>query len=610
MRSRDFAILFCCVVIAAGLFVAAGTQLDYIGRQRQAMGLTMDTQLDKAPPSLVFASVAMGAFRGLVVDVLWMRADKLKEEGQFFDARQLAEWITVLQPRFSTVWEFQAWNMAYNISVAIPASQPEQRWQWVKNGIELLRDKGIPMNPKAINLYRELGRILQHKVGGISDDAHEYYKLQMVDAMEPLVQSQDNGFGRESNEYYDAMIRAPEAWNGIEADPNVAPLIEAMRKADEVFAKADGKEFVASYLSLRQNPQRFKPETSQVIEAFRNSPALKRFDIFAKAYQLRREWKLEPAMMKEVNQTYGPIDFADPNHRFPMDWRNADSHAIYWAVKALQIVAQKEGRKIEMSETNTDRIVVHSLQNLFRAGRTTVLEGPEEPVAEGDPAAQPPAPRVRRDLFQTPDLRMFDSYDKAALSIIQKHTEAGEKEWGPLESLKTGHRNMLKNAVMSFYQAGIRGYALHIYNELRKLYPNVEEFKGSLEEYVQFRFKDELEGLAIQDAQEMIIAALMEGYYYLAIREDGLAAAREQFAQRVYDYYRLKYENPTYRIDLPDMSVFKYIAIGQFLNSPMYPLYIRMGLVDRIKNEQPELYKRMEQMEADLRKMEQSQGTP
>ena len=101
----------------------------------------------------------MGAFRGLIVDILWMRADTLKQEGKFFDAKQLAEWITTLQPRFAQVWDFHAWNMAYNISVAIPNTQPEERWRWVKNGYELLRDRAIELNPKSILLYRSLSWI-------------------------------------------------------------------------------------------------------------------------------------------------------------------------------------------------------------------------------------------------------------------------------------------------------------------------------------------------------------------------------------------------------------------------------------------------------------------
>src|SRR5512143_1657185 len=129
MRTRDFIIVFAGLAVTGGMLVAAGMQLDYINGQRQAMGLTINTPTENMPPTLAFATVGMGAFRGLVVDILWMRADKLKDEGQFFDALQLAKWITTLQPRFAAVWEFHAWNMAYNISVVILASQPDQRWR-------------------------------------------------------------------------------------------------------------------------------------------------------------------------------------------------------------------------------------------------------------------------------------------------------------------------------------------------------------------------------------------------------------------------------------------------------------------------------------------------
>ena len=108
MRSRDLLICFFAVIVAVALLMAASTRLPHIETARKELGLVSNEPLENAPPSLAFATVAMGAFRGLVVDILWMRADKLKEEGQFFDAKQLAEWITVLQPRFATVWDFHA----------------------------------------------------------------------------------------------------------------------------------------------------------------------------------------------------------------------------------------------------------------------------------------------------------------------------------------------------------------------------------------------------------------------------------------------------------------------------------------------------------------------
>jgi hypothetical protein len=121
---------------------------------------------------------------------------------------------------------------------------------------------------------------------------------------------------------------------------------------------------------------------------------------------------------------------------------------------------------------------------------------------------------------------------------------------------------------------------------------------------------EELDSLAIDDARELIITSLMEAYFYLAIGEDNEAAVREQFAQQVYDYYKLKYDDPKSRINLPEMSVLKYIALGQFLNNDMYPAYVREGLLARIKNEQPDLYKRLEQIDEKIRKeIEQTQGT-
>jgi hypothetical protein len=606
MRTRDFLVVFVCLAVALGLLFAAAAQLDYINTQREQMKITINPPLENAPPSLAFATVAMGAFRGLVVDILWMRADKLKEEGQFFDARQLAEWITTLQPRFAAVWEFHAWNMAYNISVAIPASQPDQRWRWVKNGYELLRDKGIPMNPKCIALYRELGRIFQHKMGGVSDDAHEYYKLQFAEAIGPLLESADNQLGRGDNEYFEALMAAPTDWAAVISDPNVAAFVRALQEADDAFAAE--KDFVRNYLSLRQNPSRFQPAAFEVIDAWRGTTALRKFDIFAKARQLREEWKLEPALMHDINQRYGPIDFTDPNRHFPLDWRHPDSHAIYWAVKALDIAMQDKDRDISSDELNTDRMVLHSLQNLFRYGKIMITQGPADiertTEDEGQPAATPTA--VRKDIFLGPDLRIFDSYRKTFLKLGPKYEEDPTR----IESFDNGYRNMLKNAVLSFYQAGIKGYALRIYNELRQRYGDIDEFKVSLDEFARNRIKEELDGFGIQDATELITTTLTEGYYFYAIRNDDAATMRDRLAEEAYKYYLKTYPDEQ-RIDLPSLPVLRFYALSQFLDSEVYPLYIRQGLLSRIEIEKPDLYKQLEQTAEELRRQaEQRQGAP
>jgi hypothetical protein len=579
MHLRDTIICSLCIVLAAALLITAGMQLDFINSQREDMHLIIDKP-ENVPPSLAFTTIATGAFRGLVVDVLWMRADRLKEQGQYFDAKQLAEWITTLQPRFPSVWEFHAWNMAYNISVAIPATQPDQRWKWVKNGYELLRDRGIEWNPKSILLYRELARIFQHKIGAVSDDAHKYYKLQLALAMEPLLGSADN-------QYFDALAKSPTDWEQIIKDANVAPLITALKSADNTFANDD--KFVSNYLSFRQNPGRFKPAAFDVIDDFRvrGPEALKKLDVFAKAYQLRGTWKLDPVLMHELNKAYGPIDWNDPNKHFPLDWRHPDSHAIYWAVKGLQIAAEEESHRMGMTETNTDRIVGQSLQNLFRNGKIFIYNVPAETASDSS----------RKEIFLRPDLRMFEPCNEARLATLEKYKDLRKSIY---VSFQDGHRNMLKNAVLSFYQAGHRRHAQKIYNQLRKLYP-LDEFKVPLVVFARNRLREELQSIGVDNAKEIVQMMLRESYFRYAMRDDDEAAGLENMAKEAYDLYQSI--DREVRIALPDdFKLLRYLALFDFLNDQQYPRNFRRSLLGRIKIEKPDLFEQLMQQEEEILK--------
>jgi hypothetical protein len=403
--------------------------------------------------------------------------------------------------------------------------------------------------------------------------------------MEPLL-------GTADNQFFEALIAAPTRWEQVANDPNVRPLIDALKAADETFLNEG--TFVDSYLSLRQNPGRFKSAAFEVIENFRGTKTLEKLDIFAKAYHLRNTWKLDPVLMHEINKTYGPIDFSDPNKHSPLDWRHPDSHAIYWAVKALKVANQDETRKIDMSETNTDRIVAHSLKNLFNYGKMLIYDEPVQPPEEdGTGTSQP---QTLKQIYLRPDLRMFDPYNKAVMAIIDKYKD----DSGRRESLENGHRNMLKDAVLSFYLAGHKDKALRIYNQLRKLYP-IDQFKVPFETYVKSRFFEEVEKLGIHDATSQIAAILEESYYLYAIRADDEASGRERLAEDIHQYYTK--QNPDeIRIDLPEMKWLRYAAIVDFLNDRRYSPYLRGSLLARIKIERPELYKQFDQVEQELRK--------
>ena len=169
------------LLLIGALLIGAGVVQQSLNRDRDQLGLTRVQPLENAPPVLAFTTVALGGFRGLISNALWMRATDLQDEDKFFEMAQLADWITKLEPHFVQVWLVQAWNMAYNISVKFKETSPGQypdRWRWVKAGLELLRDDGLRYNPNETLIYRELAWFFQHKIGQNLDDASMYYKEQ------------------------------------------------------------------------------------------------------------------------------------------------------------------------------------------------------------------------------------------------------------------------------------------------------------------------------------------------------------------------------------------------------------------------------------------------
>jgi len=178
------------ISVAAALLVGASRLQQSLNVDREKLELTRIEPLKNAPPVLAFTTVALGGFRGLISNALWIRANDLQDDDKFFEMAQLADWITKLEPNFVQVWLVQAWNMAYNISVKFK-DYPD-RWRWVKRGFELLRDEGLRYNPNEILIYRELAWIFQHKLGQNLDDASMYYKTEWAKEMTGVLGKKPN----------------------------------------------------------------------------------------------------------------------------------------------------------------------------------------------------------------------------------------------------------------------------------------------------------------------------------------------------------------------------------------------------------------------------------
>ena len=222
MNTRAKKILL--LLLAAVLLFVSGRMQNLLNRDREQLGLTRMDALNSAPPLLAFTTVALGGFRGLISNYLWIRANDLQMDDKYFEAAQLADWITDLEPHFTQVWLFQAWNMAYNISVKF--KDFPDRWRWVERGIELLRDDGLRYNPNDVLMYRELAWFFQHKMGQNLDDANLYYKQQWAAEMEPF-------FGPNGTNFTELL----------QLQSTNAALLREKFKIDPVFAEKVDKQY-------------------------------------------------------------------------------------------------------------------------------------------------------------------------------------------------------------------------------------------------------------------------------------------------------------------------------------------------------------------------------
>jgi len=318
--------------VAAAALVGAGGMHPRLLEARRAAELNQGDPLENAPPLVAFTTVALGGFRGLVVDLLWMRASELQDKGRYFELVQLADWITKLQPRFASIWAYHGWNLAYNVSVML--ADPAERWRWVRHGISLMRDEGMAYNPGSALLHRELAWIFQHKLGMDMDQAHIHYKRQWAAEMQAL-------FGGPRPDL-EALAAAPAAPAGLLRDPAVAALAAELRAAGV-------DPFSVRVLDPAPLPDALRARVSDAPEG----AALR---TFVRARRMREAYKLDPARMLEVERNVGAR----------LEWRLPSPHAIYWAAAGLEFA------RTQFDEVSLRRQIFQSLGDGFLRGRLTL----------------------------------------------------------------------------------------------------------------------------------------------------------------------------------------------------------------------------------------------
>ena len=150
-------------LISAPSFIEGGVLSEggKLTQLRDDYGLAQSNlgEIDPASESMKLATLGM---RGVAANILWERANEYKKKEEWDNLRATLNQIAKLQPNFISVWQFQAWNLSYNVSVEF--DNYEHRYHWVKKGIEFLM-QGIRYNRNEPRLLWDLGWFFGHKVG-------------------------------------------------------------------------------------------------------------------------------------------------------------------------------------------------------------------------------------------------------------------------------------------------------------------------------------------------------------------------------------------------------------------------------------------------------------
>ena len=528
--------LLALIVMVACLMASGGVGLlisASAGRNR----LVYTEAAEKGQPPQVALGIAMGAFRGVFVNFLWIRANTLKEAGQYHEAIELARAITQLQPRFPRVWIFHAWNMAYNISVTTQTR--DERWNWVNAGINLLRDEGIPANPNDTLIHKELAWIFLHKIQGYTDDANIYYKNQL--AAEWQVVMGDPPRPDPKKRSREEVIKLYADWlRGFAEAPNT---LEELREANAPAAELAEKiraiwptesdiqllqryEYSRAYIRTPLLPAYEKaagPNTTKLLGLLKDKSNAKSWDLFLQFLRKRvllRDYHMELTRMIRYTEKFGPLD-----------WRHPASHALYWSTRGVEEGLQRYNQfnRLDFDFLNTDRIAIQAIQELWRSGD----------IYFNYIAA---ANKQNGTYVGVPNEYFADSYGEYVGELMDR-SWADNTKTRIYTSYGAGYENFLKDVSRFFFRRGQRALAEKYYTRLRTYEKrNMNDptgilyYSAPLEEFVQRELDDRQTSpdVAVQE----IAAALMDGFEKGLLGDDSDTYRRcVEYAKKFHRYY-------------------------------------------------------------------------
>ena len=132
-----------------------------------------DAELGKVDPASEAMRLSLLGLDGVAITFLWNNLNEYQKTEQYTLMEATARTISYLNPHLLKVWEFQSWNMSYNVSREF--DNYKHRYLWVKRGIEYHMD-GTEYNYNEPRMMNSIAHFFGNKFG-IADEKVEYREL-------------------------------------------------------------------------------------------------------------------------------------------------------------------------------------------------------------------------------------------------------------------------------------------------------------------------------------------------------------------------------------------------------------------------------------------------
>ena len=572
MPGRSRLIQLLCFGLAVVLFIAAGLLLSPIEQQSsdsQLVTAENRAAMERSPELAVLTTIP-GGLRIMFVNYLWIRSQEAHQAGRHYDAYQLSELICNLQPYQTGVWAFQAWNMAWNISVTTKTI--DERWGWVYNGVKLLRDRGLVLNPRSIGLFKELSWIFFSKVGGRMDDMHYSYKSRWAGIMQKLLGAPpfdgelDRTLKQETQIVIDAFKPIADApldktlaRQGREPiqkdqlakllqDPGIKKYVGLLSEqgidvtdtqqdsnndlADNAFLRAYN-DFSLDYpvQAVRLIPIKRDDKNAGVYDLINSEDYTREREkllAFVRAQLLWNTYRMDPQYMYDLMVRYD----------VPFDWRHAMPSALYWASYGEHICKPPDPRG--MNVLNNSRNVLNSMKNLIATGLVNLVISHQSPDYP--------------QYYETADLRYVDPTHQQHMRYIEALIERDKRlaSEGKLRGkpqtfednlLGAGHVNFLIESIRMLYADGRIKEAQKYYDFIKTDYKRTGKQWDfvSVEDFVLEDLRLQLEegNMRYVVVQEMLQYIFKRAYISRGLRGDqGTYGKQFTLAKRIYEDYQ------------------------------------------------------------------------